>query len=369
MDNRNEIIIKTSIIGILTNVLLSAFKAVIGVMSNSIAVILDAVNNLSDAVSSIITIIGAKLAGKQPDKKHPLGHGRIEYLSALIVAGIVLYAGITSIVESVKKIFYPETPDYKIISLLIIAVAIVVKIILGKYVKTQGEKANSSSLIASGSDATFDAILSSSVLISAIFFLLTGISLEAYVGAVISVVIIKSGVEMIIDTLDDILGVRTDKELTAKIKGLLTEEPEVKGAYDLILYNYGPDKNYASVHLELPDTMTVREVDKLTRKVEAKLYKETGVILAGVGVYSYNTGNSKAAEIENNVRKKVLAHEWVVQLHGFYLEENKEIRFDVVFSFDINPKDGIKILYDEIKNLYPDYTITITPDVDVSASD
>lgn len=368
MKNRNEIIIKTSLIGILTNVLLSAFKAVIGVMSNSIAVILDAVNNLSDAVSSLITIIGTKLAGKSPDKKHPLGHGRIEYLSALIVAGIVLYAGITSIVESVKKIIYPETPDYKIISLFIIAVAIVVKIILGKYVKTQGEKANSSSLIASGSDATFDAIVSASVLGSAIIFMLTGISLEAYVGAVISLVIIKSGVEMITDTLDDILGVRTDKELTAKVKKLLTEEPNVRGAYDLVLYNYGPDKNYASVHLELPDTMTVREVDKLTRRVEVKIYQETGVILAGVGLYSYNTGDSKAAEIENKVRQTVMAHEWVIQLHGFY-QENKEIRFDAVFSFDINPKDGIKILYDEIKNLYPDYKITITPDVDVSASD
>ena len=129
--NRDRVIVRTSVIGILTNVLLATFKAVIGVISNSIAVILDAVNNLSDALSSIITIVGAKLAGKAPDKKHPLGYGRIEYLSAMIVSGIVLYAGLTSAVESIEKIIYPEKADYSILSLIIIAVAIVVKLVLG----------------------------------------------------------------------------------------------------------------------------------------------------------------------------------------------------------------------------------------------
>ena len=151
--SRDKVIIRTSIIGILANVMLAAFKAVIGLASNSIAVILDAVNNLSDALSSIITIVGTKLAGKLPDKKHPLGYGRIEYLSAMIVSGIVLYAGITSAVESVKKIIHPEKPDYSVTSLVIIAVAVGVKIILGRFVKAQGEKVHSGSLIASGSDA------------------------------------------------------------------------------------------------------------------------------------------------------------------------------------------------------------------------
>ena len=318
--NRDKIIIKTSLIGILANVLLAAFKAFVGIVSHSIAVILDAVNNLSDALSSIITIVGTKLSGRLPDKKHPLGYGRIEYLSAMIVSGIVLYAGITSAVESVKKIFHPEKPDYSVISLVIIAVAVVVKIILGRYVKAQGKKVNSGSLVASGSDAMFDAILSASVLACAVLFMISGVSLEAYVGAVISVIIIKSGIEMMIETLNEILGMRTDKETTDQIKKLLIEEPEVRGAYDLILHNYGPDKNLASVHLEVPDQMTAREIDRLTRKLEAKVYKDTGVILTGVGLYSYNTGNDEAAKIENDVRKKVLAHDWAVQLHGFYLD-------------------------------------------------
>ena len=189
-ENREKVIIRTSVIGILANVFLAAFKAAIGILSNSIAVTLDAVNNLSDALSSIITIVGTKLAGKLPDKKHPLGYGRIEYLSAMIVSGIVLYAGITSAVESVKKIIHPEKPDYSVISLVIIAVAVIVKIILGRYVKAKGEKVNSGSLVASGSDAMFDAILSASVLACAIIFMLTGLSLEAYVGVVIAVIII-----------------------------------------------------------------------------------------------------------------------------------------------------------------------------------
>ena len=364
---RDRIIIRTSVIGILTNVLLATFKAVIGIISNSIAVILDAVNNLSDALSSIITIVGTKLAGKAPNKKHPLGYGRIEYLSAMIVSGIVLYAGITSAVESIEKIIYPEKADYSMISLFIIAVAIVVKLVLGRYVKSQGEKVHSGSLIASGSDATFDAVLSGSVLGSAIIFLVSGISLEAYVGAVISIFIIKSGIEMMTETLNEILGTRADRELTSRIKKILNDEPGVRGAFDLIMYNYGPNKNYASVHLELPDTMTVCEFDKLTRRVEANVYKETGVILTGVGVYAYNTGDTEAARIQNDVREIVMAHEWAVQFHGFYLDiANKDIRFDVVMSFDIEQKEGLRIIYDEIKKAYPDYSCQIIPDVDIS---
>lgn len=366
-ENRDKVIIRTSIIGILTNILLAVFKAVIGILSNSIAVTLDAVNNLSDALSSIITVIGTKLAGKLPDRKHPLGYGRIEYISAMIVSGIVLYAGITSEVESVKKIIHPEKPDYSIISLVIIAVAVIVKIILGRYVKAKGEQVNSGSLVASGSDAMFDAILSGSVLVSAIIYMLSGLSLEAYVGVIIAGFIIKAGIEMMIETLNEILGVRADKEKTDRIKELLSDEPEVRGAYDLIMYNYGPDKDFASVHLELPDTLTAKEIDKLTRKLERKIYRETGVVLASVGLYSYNTGNDEAADIQKDVRERVMAHDWAVQFHGFYVDvEKKEMTFDVVMNFNIKPKEGIQIIYEEIKKAYPEYDIQIALDVDVS---
>ena len=364
---RDQLIVRTSIIGIVANLFLAAFKAAVGLLSHSIAVTLDAVNNLSDALSSVITIIGTKLANRQPDKKHPLGHGRTEYLSAMIVAAIVLYAGVTSLVESIKKIIHPETPDYSVVSLIIIASAVAVKLILGRYVKAQGQKANSGALIASGEDARFDAILSASVLASAVIFMLTGLSLEAWVGVVISGFIIKSGIEMMMETLDDIIGHRADAELTQKIRQILNEEPEVRGAYDLFLDNYGPDRNYASVHLELPDVMTVEEVDRLTRRVQAKVFRETGVILTGVGVYSYNTGNDDVAAIRNAVQEKVMAHDWALQIHGFHLNpETKELRFDVVTSFDVDPKEAIATLQEEVQAICPDYTVMITRDVDIA---
>ena len=363
--NRESAIVRTSVIGIIANIFLAGFKAAVGIIANSIAVTLDAVNNLSDALSSVVTIIGAKLGGKKPNKKHPLGYGRIEYLSSMIVAAIVLYAGITSAVESVKKIISPETADYGTVSLIIIAVAVVVKLILGFYVKSQGKKHNSGALTASGSDALFDAIISTSVLASAVIYLLWDVSLEAYVGVLISVFIIKAGIEMMVETVNDILGKRAEREETDHIKKLICEEPEVRGAFDLIMFNYGPNKNYGSVHIELPDTMTVDEVDKLTRHIQTKIYVETGVILTGIGVYSYNTSNSEVAKIRNTVQEAVLSHDWALQIHGFYADtENKTMRFDVVLSFDVDRAEAMAVLEKEMEELFPDYTLHIIADID-----
>ena len=367
---REKTIVKTSVIGIIANVMLSAFKAFVGFASNSIAVTLDAVNNLSDALSSVVTIIGAKLGAKQPDKKHPLGYGRIEYLSSMIVAAIVLYAGITSLVESVKKIISPETADYNAVSLIIISVAIVVKLILGMYVRKKGKKVNSGALTASGSDALFDAVLSASVLASAVIFLIWGISLEAYVGVVIAGFIIKAGIEMMIETLNDIIGKREDAESIRELKQVICEEDAVLGAYDITLFNYGPNKNYGSVHIELPDTMTVNEVDLITRRIQVNVFQKTGVILTGVGVYSFNTSDDEAAQIRNAVQKAVMTHDWALQLHGFYVDtQKKTLRFDVVISFDIDRKEAIGIMTNEVLALYPDYKVYIVPDFDMADLD
>ena len=365
--NREKTIVKTSVIGIITNLLLVGFKAFVGLISNSIAVILDAVNNLSDALSSVVTIIGAKLGAKQPDKKHPLGYGRIEYLSSMIVAALVLYAGITSLVESIKKIIHPEAADYSTVSLIIIGVAIVVKLVLGLYVKKQGKKVSSGALEASGSDALFDAILSASVLASAIVYLIWGVSLEAYVGVVIAGFIIKAGIEMMIETLNDIIGKREDAETTKELKEIICAEENVLGAYDVTLFNYGPNKNYGSVHIELPDTMSVDEVDRITRRIQTDVFKKTGVILTGIGVYSFNTSDDEAAKMRNAIQKTVMAHDWALQMHGFYADtEKKTIRFDVVVSFEVDRKEALETLCGEVKALYPEYDILIVPDVDIA---
>ena len=365
--DRSRVIIRTSIIGIMTNLMLVLFKASVGILSNSIAVTLDAVNNLSDAVSSIVTILGTKLAGKKPDKDHPLGHGRLEYITALVVASLVIYAGITSLIESIKKIIHPEEADYSIIALIIIAVAVLVKFILGTYVKNKGKAVHSGALEASGKDALFDAILSFSVLVCAGISFFTNLSLEPYVGVIISGFILKAGGEMMGETLGYILGKRADPELTTKIKKTICEVPGVQGAYDLFINNFGPDRNYASVHIELPDYLTVEEVDILTREIERKVYLETGVILTGIGIYSYNTKDDEAAEIRGKITEIVMACEGALQMHGFHVNlEKKIMRFDVVFSFDIKPEEGLNALMKEIKELYPDYEVIITPDLDIT---
>ena len=365
--NREKTIVKTSVIGIITNVFLVGFKAFVGLVSHSIAVILDAVNNLSDALSSVVTIIGAKLGAKQPDKKHPLGYGRIEYLSSMIVAALVLYAGITSLVESVKKIIRPEAADYSTVSIVIISVAIVVKLLLGMFVKKQGKKVNSGALVASGSDALFDAVLSSSVLASAIVYLIWHVSLEAYVGVIIAGFIIKAGIEMMIETLNDIIDKREDAETTKELKEIICAEEQVLGAYDVTLFNYGPNKNYGSVHIELPDNLSVDDVDRITRNIQTDVFHKTGVILTGIGVYSYNTSDDEAARMRNTVRKTVMAHDWALQMHGFYADtEKKTLRFDVVVSFDADRKEALETLYGEVSTLYPDYDVLIVPDVDTA---
>ncbi len=365
--NREKVIVKTSVVGIVTNVLLVGFKAFVGLVSNSIAVILDAVNNLSDALSSVVTIIGAKLGAKQPDKKHPLGYGRIEYLSSMIVAALVLYAGVTSLVESVKKILHPEAADYSTVAIVIISVAVVVKLLLGLYVKKQGKRVNSGALVASGSDALFDAILSSSVLASAVVYLIWGVSLEAYVGVVIAGFIIKAGVEMMIETLNDVIGRREDAQTTRELKEIVCAHEAVLGAYDVTLFNYGPNKNYGSVHVELPDTMSVDDADRITRAIQTDVFQKTGIILTGIGVYSFNTSDDEAAKLRNAVQQAVLSHDWALQMHGFYADTGKKtLRFDVVVSFDVDRRQALETLYGEVSALCPGYDVLIVPDVDVA---
>ena len=364
---RKKVIVRTSIVGIAVNVFLSVFKVGVGIFSNSIAVILDAVNNLSDALSSVITIIGTKLSSKNPDKKHPFGYGRIEYLSSMLVAGIIIYAGITALVESVKKIINPVHSHYGTVSLAIIFIGIIVKLVLGRYVKSKGSEVNSGALVASGADALFDAILSISVFLSAIIYILFEISLEAYVGIAIALFIIKAGIDMMIDTLDDIIGRRVNNEISIEIKNIIKEEPYIKGVYDLALFNYGPDKYYGSVHIELPDTMTVNDVDMITRKIQYSVYMKTGVIMTGIGVYYYNTTDKEAVKIREKIHSSVISHEWVIQMHGFYIDRGKKfISFDIVLSFDIEQKEAIEIIHSEIKKLYPDYTIQVVPDIDLA---
>lgn len=369
--SRDKVIVRTSVIGIAANLFLAGFKAAVGLLSHSIAIVLDAVNNLSDAASSIITIVGTKLAGKAPDRKHPFGYGRVEYLSAMVISVIVLYAGVTSLTESVKKIITPETPDYSTATLIIVAAGVLVKIVLGRFVKSVGEKVNSDSLVNSGKDATLDSVISASTLVAAGIFLWKGISLEAWLGAVISLIIIKSGVEMLRETLSKVLGERADAELAQEIKKTVLSFPEVNGAYDLVLNNYGPDTFNGSVHIEIPDTYTADQIDELLRTITVTVYEKHNVILTAIGVYSQNTTDEGRLQMQQAVYKEVLAVEHVLQVHAFYVNEAKKtLRFDVVVSFDAKDRAAVyQQICDKVQAMYPDYTLQIALDTDFSESE
>ena len=367
-DNRNKVIVRTSVIGIIANVFLAAFKAVIGLTTNSIAIVMDAVNNISDAASSVITIIGTKLAGKEPNKKHPFGYGRIEYLSAMIISILVLYAGVTAFIESVKKIINPEQPDYSAVSLVIVAVAVLVKIILGLFVKSTGKKVNSDSLVNSGSDALLDSIISASTLAAAAIFLIFHVSLEAWLGAIIALVIIKSGFEMLKETLSKILGERVDAELARDIKKTILDYEEVNGVYDLVMHNYGPDSYNGSVHIEVPDTLSADDLDKLLRKIQVNVYKTHNVILTAIGVYSYNTKDPEAVDARKKVNEIVSEIPNVIQMHGFYLDKaEKTVRFDFVVSFDAKDRSEVyKEVCNRVQSEFPDYKLQVAMDTDFS---
>ena len=364
--NRNQIVIRTGFIGILANLFLAGFKAFVGFASNSIAIVMDALNNISDAAGSLITIIGTKLAGKEADRKHPFGYGRIEYLSALLISLLVLYAGITALTESVKKIINPDVPDYTAVTLIVLVAAIIVKFFLSFYVKGIGKKVNSASLVNSGEDAFMDAIISLSTLIAALIYLRFNISLEAYLGTFISLLIIKSGISMISETVSRILGEPGDPQQALAIKKTVSSFKEVKGVYDLVLQDYGPDFYTASLHIEVEDTMSVDELDKLLRKIMKKVYEETGIALTAIGIYSINTKDERVIKIRKQVSDIVFGHKEVTQLHGFNADpDNKELRFDVVISLDSkNRKQIYADIFNDVQKAYPDYQLNMNMDTD-----
>ena len=367
---REATIVRTSVLGIAANVLLAAFKAAVGMLTHSIAVTMDAVNNLSDAMSSVITIVGTKLAGKAPDKNHPLGYGRVEYLSATIISIIVLYAGVSSLIESVKGIVAPQTPSYTPTSLVIIAAAVVVKLVLGRHVKATGERVGSDSLVASGADALFDAVLSASTLAAAAVFIATGFAIEAWVGAAISVVIVKSGLDMLRETLSQILGERADADLAQEVRRIVAADPDANGAYDLVLHSYGPEQLVGSVHTEVADTMRADRIDEMTRRIQHAVYAGTNgrVILAAVGIYSRNTSDDVAVRMRSEVTRMVMAHDGVIQMHGFHVDEKgRLLDFDVILDFALPDRQATyRQIVEEVKATYPDYSVNVTLDVDAA---
>ena len=363
MMNREKKIIQTSFIGILGNIGLVVIKAIFGFLANSISIILDAVNNLSDALSSTITIIGTKLAHKKPDAKHPYGHGRVEYLTSLIIAIIVLVTGGSAIYEAILSLINPRETNYTTITLVIVGIGIVVKIGLGLYFRLVGKKTKSDALVGSGMDALFDALLSIGTLIGVITSLVWHVNIEGYLGILIGLFILKSGIDILRESFSNIIGERTSKETALGIKHLVCSHKEVIGAYDLIVNNYGPERAIGSIHIEVDDNLTAKDIHSLSRQISEEIYLKYNVIMT-VGVYASNTSSEETKEIRMYLSNLVKEYSDIKQLHGFYVDKERNlVSFDIILDYGCPNVERIKEeLYQNMKEKFPLYNFYIIID-------
>lgn len=364
---RSKQIARTSVVGIVANVLLSGFKAAVGLISGSIAIVLDAVNNLTDALSSVITIAGVKLAKRKPNAKHPFGMGRVEYFSAIIISILILVTGVTSLIESIGKIVSPQDPEYGTAALVVVSAAIITKLLLGRFVKAQGIKYNSDALIASGTDAMFDSIISTATLVGAIVMMVWELNLDGWLGCGIAIMIIKAGIEMLASPVSQVIGRRPDSEITKSIKQTVREIPGVLGAYDLILHDYGPDKAIGSVHVEIPDTMSAKDIHLLTSTIQHTVYRKFSVMLT-VGIYAVHQDNDDKFELGQRIRQAMLAHQGVIGFHGLLInDEEKYLSFDVLLDFSSGDRSVLRnTLEADVAEILPGYRAEINFDTDFS---
>lgn len=283
MDNRIEKITRASWLGVALNLILVIIKAVLGATAGSVSILTDAVNNLTDTMSAIVTLVGVKLARKKPDRKHPHGHGRIEYIAATVVGLIILGVGVMAALESLPKIAQPTVAKYSIWTVVIISMTVIAKLIYGRYLRRVGKATKSRSLEGSGIDALFDALLSFGTLAGAAVSLLLNISIDGWIGLAISVFIVRSAFEILSEGLTDIIGRRVDERLTRKIRERIRETEGVKRIKSLVLHDYGPEDVSGVVKIEVSRRMTMGELAKLSEEIEKKIKEEFGVKLV-VGV-------------------------------------------------------------------------------------
>jgi len=361
---REKGITRTGVVGIVANLFLVVFKSIVGLMAGSIAIVLDAVNNLTDIISSVVTIVGIKMACKSPDADHPFGHGRVEYFSAIIISFIIFATGIVSMCESINKIIHPVMPDYGTAALIVTAAAIFVKIFLSVYVQKQGKKYMSDALMGAGKDAMFDAVISVATLIGVIVTLIWHITLDGWIGALISVFILKTGIEMLINPINRVMGFRPDRTLTESIREDVKSEPGVIGVYDLILHDYGPSAAIGSINIEIPDTMSAREIHVLSAKIHNRIQKEYNIFLT-VGIFAVDVSDSTSNK-QSHLKDDMLSYEGVKGCHGIFIDDSARfVSFDVLLDF--KSKDDSELLEklkQEILEDFPGYEVDIKTEID-----
>ena len=368
---RDKKILKASFIGIVLNIILSVLKGINGIITKSTAIVLDAINNLSDALSFVATFIGTKMASKKPDKEHPYGHGRIEYFTTIIVALLILYAGISALTDSFKKVLSPTIPDYNVFSVIIMLFSIISKIIYSIYIRRVGNETKSEVLYDTSFDSLMDVFLTTSTLLGALLQLFFNLNIDGYVGILISLFIIKSSITMLKSPINTIIGTTVDKEIIDNLIDEVTKFNEVKGVYDVLLHNYGINGLIGSIHIELRDDMTAKEIHIMSKEIEKIIYDKLHIMLT-IGIYATNENDKLSFKVKNDLLDITKEYSSIIDIHGFYLDTKENtIRFDLTFDF-LDDKEINKIkrqIVNELKKKYPNYDYIVVIDRDYSGKE
>lgn len=365
---RNSYGILGGLVGIFINLILFLIKISVGLFSSSIAIIADAFNNLSDAASSLITIIGFKMASKPADKEHPFGHGRIEYISALIVAFMVMLVGFQFIKSSLTRIINPETVKFELIPFILLLISIGLKFWLSGFNKFMGNRINSSALKAASVDALGDVFTSSTVAISFLVSKFTSIPIDGFIGLIVAGFIVYSGFSLIKETLNPLLGEAPDPELVKGINDMVLSYEHITGSHDLIIHNYGPGKCMASIHAEIPsniDIMKIHEViDKAEREISAKLKIYLVIHMDPICIIE-----GEVKEAHDEILKLIDEYDYIDSIHDFRIVGDgncKNLIFDLVLNASLKTSFKDEELIDNIssrvKSIHPKYNCIITLD-------
>ena len=356
----------TGIFGIISNIFLFAVKIILGTLTASISITADAINNLSDAGSSSITLFGFKIAGKPADAKHPYGHARMEYISGLIVSCIITSIGFDLFISSIERIITPVETSYSVVSIIILVLSIGVKLYQGIVYRTAGKRINSASLIAASTDSINDVISTSVVVVGSIIGLTTDINLDGWLGLAVALFVVYSGVKLIFETSDPLLGAAPDEELVEKLSEKILSYDGVIGIHDLVVHNYGFGRCFASVHAEVPAEKNILESHDTIDNIEFDVLKEMNVHLV-IHLDPVETDNHELNVLKAAVQCIIESKDKDISMHDFravFGHTHTNIIFDVnvPFEFDIDDDELCNYITKEVKKLDPKYNTVITVD-------
>ena len=361
---REGVVSATSILSIVVNISVALLKVIVGILASSIAIISEGINNAADALSSLLTLVGIKLANRKPDKKHPFGYGRVEYITNLIIAAIILVSGLLTLKDSIVKIFIPEELNTTFVSIALVAVSAVVKYVLGTYTISQGKKVNSDTLEAVGLDCRNDSFVSLITIGVSLIYILFGINIDAFAGVFTSYLIIKAGYEIMSTTISELLGQPADEELARALYKDIRSTDGVINAVDMVLHNYGPDMYTGSVNVEIDHKKTAAEIFEFLRTLQTKIYEKYKVAMV-FGIYAVDNDSKVNKKLRKQVTEFAKENPHVKSYHAVYSDTKANtIYCDIVVDYDADRAKTYKDFTDYLRDLYPKKEIKVNLDTE-----